>query len=280
MKKCLIVSNTDKKKSLSLATEIQLFLKDCNIRVSVVEFCGINKPLCLDKIDFIITLGGDGTVLYAARKCSKYDIPVFPVNLGEFGFIAGIQPDCWEKRLRNFLEGKEILTRRALLNGSISRADQTLISYEAMNDIVISSRDVARIVSLNVKAGAICFGQFKADGIIVCTPTGSTAYSAAAGGPIVDPRLDALILNPLSAFSLSNRPLVLPPEEILSIIVLPSRSTEVVVSWDGQEHYNVEAGDIITIKKSSQSIRLAGCGIDTFYTALRSKLHWSGGPHA
>lgn len=280
MNKCLIITNTSKKEAQKLASEIEVFLSKYTISVIISLFNGENKQLPIDGVDFIITLGGDGTVLYAARTCASCHIPIFPINLGQFGFIAGIQPNCWEKDLEKFLNNEEPIAIRSLVNGSVIRNGKEIITSNAMNDVVISSKDVARIVTLDVTAGDVSYGEFKADGIIVCTSTGSTAYSAAAGGPIVDPRLDALILNPISAFSLSNRPLVLPPEEVLSILVLPSRSAEVVISWDGQEHFDVKTGDIITIKKSNLSVQLAGCDTNKFYKALRSKLHWSGGPHA
>jgi len=280
MKKCLVISNTYKDAARILAKEVEKFLVSKNFSVTLVEFCGESRTLSLDQIEFVITLGGDGTVLYAARQCSKLDIPIFPINLGEFGFIAGIQPDCWKDRLTQFINKKEVLAKRGLVSGTVFRNGIELISYNALNDVVFSSKNPACIVSLCVKADNISFGTFKADGVIVCTPTGSTAYSAAAGGPILDPRLDALILNPVSAFSLSNRPLVLPPQEVLSIKVLPSRNAKVVVTWDGQCQYDLLEGDVVIVKKSVYSIRLAGCGTDTFYNALRSKLHWSGGPHA
>ncbi|OJF75715.1 MAG: NAD(+) kinase [Treponema sp. CETP13] len=280
MKRCLIVSNTSKKIAYSLSKEIEEFLIPYEISVVFSQFNGENRPLNLEHVNFIVTLGGDGTVLYAARECAAANIPIFPINLGEFGFIAGIQPEDWKYELEKFLDGKETITKRSLVNGAVCRNGKELINCNAMNDVVISSKAVARIVSLNVKAGAVNFGEFKADGIIVSSPTGSTAYSAAAGGPIVDPRLDSLVLNPVSPFSLSNRPLVLPPEEVLTIRVLPSRNAEIVVSWDGQLHYDVEVGDLIIIKKSALFVRLAGCETDKFYKALCSKLHWSGGPHA
>jgi len=280
MEKCLVIVNTYKKSAHILAQEVEDFLSIKKISVVCIDFCGEITALPLEQISFVITLGGDGTVLYAARECSKLDIPIFPINLGEFGFIAGIQPDCWKTLLSQFLEKKEILATRSLVIGTVFRNGKELISRNALNDVVFSSKNPACIVSLCVKAANVSFGTFKADGVIVCTPTGSTAYSAAAGGPIVDPRLDALILNPVSAFSLSNRPLVLPPEEVLSIEVLASRNAQVVISWDGQCHYDLVVGDVITVKKSEFSVRLAGCGSDTFYKALRSKLHWSGGPHA
>ncbi|MFI3258367.1 MAG: NAD(+)/NADH kinase, partial [Spirochaetales bacterium] len=194
-----------------------------------------------------------------------------------FGFIAGIKSNQWKTALHDFLENKIIPEKRSLLCAEVFRNKKSVHTEHALNDIVVTSKKTMQTIRLNVEANEIPFGKFKADGMIIATSTGSTAYSLAAGGPIVDPALDTIIFNPVSAFSLSVRPLVLPGETILKITVLPSRNYDFMLSCDGQVHADIEEGDCIVIKQSPYKALLVGCSADVFYEALRSKLHWSGG---
>ena len=155
-----------------------------------------------------------------------------------------------------------------------------IFTSTALNDVVVTGNGAARIISLDVTANKNSLGHFKADGVIVATSTGSTAYSAAAGGPIVDPSMDVLILSTICAFSLSNRPLVLPAWSELEIKVLPSRDAQMCITCDGQVAIDVIENDIIKIHKAEKNLTVIGCDSDVFYSALRSKLNWSGGPLA
>jgi NAD+ kinase len=280
MDKCLIIANTYKRESQQLADDIRKFLLERDIESVILPYSGNSLVKDIEKYSLAISLGGDGTVLFAARLCAPHKIPVFAINLGEFGFIAGIQPHEWKNRLNNFLNNTEHIDYRNLVSATVFRNNKKIFTSSALNDVVISAKGSARLVSLNIQASGIPFGKFKADGIIIATPTGSTAYSAAAGGPIVDPSLDALILNPVSPFSLSNRPLVLPSTMSIEITLLPSRSEEVILSCDGQVLVDLAEGDVVKIGKSEDSVMLVGCNSHLFYSALRSKLNWSGGPHA
>ena len=168
----------------------------------------------------IVALGGDGTVLYAARLSCKEQIPIFPINLGQFGFIAGISPSNWTEKLNDFIQGKLAVAKRTLLNIKVFRNENEIFSSTALNDAVIRTGCPAQISELDIEFNNRSFGKFKADGVVVATSTGSTAYSAAAGGPIVDPNLDVFVLSPTCPFSLSNRPLVLDSEGKLSITLI------------------------------------------------------------
>ncbi|MGI5173417.1 NAD(+)/NADH kinase [Treponema sp. OMZ 840] len=277
---CVVVVNTYKKAAESLYEKMAQFLNDAGHTVVRSDFSGSDTPFPVSEYDCAITLGGDGTVLYASRRCAPSGKPVVPVNLGEFGFIAGIRPDNWQASLSDFFAGKIKLTKRSLVKAEVVRRGTTVYVGTALNDMVLSAAQAAKIVEVDIRTSHSAFGKFKADALIISTSTGSTAYSAAAGGPIVDPDLDVLILNTVSAFSLSNRPLVLPSDIRLSLEVLPSRTQDFVLSCDGQVHIPVEPNDSIFIKKAEHSVLLAGCDSSVFYTALRSKLHWSGGPRA
>lgn len=281
MKKCLIVINTHKEESQSLGNEISKYLLEQEVESSIFCFDGFCTDNPFHGYDFVITLGGDGTVLFAARSCVNEEIPVFPVNLGEFGFIASIQKDEWKKELDLFLSGKYVYDERNMLNVAlVSSPLNKNFTGIGLNDVVICAKTAARTISFDVSYNDVSLGTFKADGIIISTATGSTAYSASAGGPIIDPELDALVLTPINSFSLSSRPLVLSPKGEIGITILPCRENDVIITIDGQKPFELHFGDSIKIRRLQNKIKLIGCTTKKFYGALRSKLNWSGGPHA
>ena len=281
MKKCLIVVNTHKDESQNLGRMIQSYLDAKSIESSVFCFDGFSTENPFTGFDFVITLGGDGTVLFAARGCVKNKIPVFPVNLEEFGFIASIQKNEWQKELDLFLAGKSEVDERNMLNAAlVSTRQSEPFSGIGLNDVVICAKTAARTIMFTVSYNDVPLGTFKADGIIISTATGSTAYSASAGGPIIDPELDALVLTPINSFSLSSRPLVLSPRGEVGITILPSRENDVIITIDGQKPFDLHEGDCIKIRRLQEKVKLVGCTTNKFYGALRSKLNWSGGPHA
>lgn len=280
MKKVLIVINTSKSDSLSLSEKISLYLQDKGFICDCINFDGFceNKPF--DKYEFVVTLGGDGTVLYAARNCVQYDVPVFPVNLGQFGFMASIQQNEWEQALELFLSGKAPYQHRSMIKASLFRENKLITEEAGLNDIVISAKNTARTVAMEVLFDNDHLCKLKSDGVIISTPTGSTAYSASAGGPIVDPVLDAFVMTPINPFSLSSRPIVLHPDGIIEIQIQPCRTKEICMIVDGQEPVNLLPGDVIKINRLDKKIKLICCTQEKFFNALRSKLNWRGEPHA
>lgn len=280
MKKCLIILNRYKEEALKISKEIEIFLKEKNIETISIFFEKNTTGFSLEGISFVITLGGDGTVLYAARIACKEQVPIFPINLGQFGFIAGISPNNWKAPLIQFLNKELSVTERTLLCVKVLRNKKEIFYSTALNDAVIRTSGPAQISELIIDYNQRSFGKFKADGVVVATSTGSTAYSAAAGGPIVDPAIDAFVLSPICPFSLSNRPLVLNSDGKLTIKVLPSRGAEIVLSCDGQEIIKLMSDDIIIMEKNKEKAVLVGCDSSVFYSALQSKLNWSGGPNA
>ncbi|MBR7064709.1 MAG: NAD(+)/NADH kinase [Treponema sp.] len=279
MKNCLIVVNTSKPESKAIGAEIAKYLEKKSISSSFFEYNGTNLENPFVGHDFAITLGGDGTVLFAARSCAALHIPIFPVNLGEFGFIASIEKTEWEKHLENFLLGKSFIGERTLIEAAFQQEENAYFAL-ALNDIVISAQNATKAISFEVSYNGSSLGVFKADGVILSTPTGSTAYSVSAGGPIIDPALDAIVLTPINPFSLSGRPLVLHPLGEIQITIKPSRSGDPVISCDGLNPTMLKVGDVIKIKKNPNKALLVECTTEKFYTALRLKLNWSGGPHA
>ncbi len=280
MKTCIVVVNVYNQAAKNLVSDIELFLSSRGYDTILVNYNGDNKPFPENDFDFAISLGGDGTVLYTSRQCIHTNKPIFPINFGEFGFIAGIQPDQWKESLDAFLNKKLLPSSRSLLYVEVKRNNEEIYRGHALNEVVFTSKIAMKTIQLNVESNAINFGKFKGDGLILATSTGSTAYSVAAGGPIVDPSLDAIIFTPVSPFSLSTRPLVLSADTELKIEVLPSRNSQFMISCDGQLRADIKAGDIIKVKLSTSKTLLVGCNAQVFYSALRSKFHWSGGPFA
>ncbi len=282
--KCLLVLNTFKEKSENLAQCIEAYLKSREVDVERFCYDGAKSP---DKAygadfkgrDFVITLGGDGTVLFACRGCAPLGIPVFAINLGEFGFLANVSPREWQKSLESFLDKKAPVAQRSLVCAEVLRGGKTVFSTSGMNDVVLSSLGASRLANFKVAYNHALLGPFKANGLIVSTATGSTAYSAAAGGPIIDPGLDALLLTPISSFSLSARPLVFESHGELAITVLNSR-INIALSADGQVNFDLEENDVVILKIPEYKAKLISATQENFYSALQSKLNWSGGPRA
>lgn len=295
MKKCLIVVNSFKKEAHLLGKVILNFLNEEGIKASLYSYDGsvlYNKAKNLSENtadidlnsvfegnDFVVSLGGDGTVLFVSRICASLGIPVFPVNLGEFGFLAGVKKNEWKTELISFLNGKSSVAERSLVKAQVFRGNEKIFESVAMNDIVISSAVSVHLINLKVSYKELDLGNFKSDGLIIASATGSTAYSTAAGGPIVDPSMDALILTPVNSFSLSARPLVLSPDGTIEITVEPSRVLLELVA-DGQIPFNLTAGDVIKLNISENKARLVCSSKENFFLALQNKLNWSGGPNA
>jgi NAD+ kinase len=226
-------------------------------------------------VDFVVTLGGDGTVLFAARLCAPRGIPVFPINLGQFGFVTTIAKEEWQPALAQFLAGTLPREDRTMVEMSLIKEEKPFFSATALNDIVVTAKLVKKIITLEVAP----LGVLKADAVIVASATGSTAYSAAAGGPIIDPALDALVVTPVCAFSLSSRPVVLSPDRVIDLQPLTSLGepmTVLQVLADGQGVADIDdRGVTIRVQRSPHPVTIAGSHAGHFYAALRSKMHWA-----
>ena len=280
MNKALIIINVSKDESMTLAKEIAEYLHKKGIGHDFYSFDGFADNTDFKDYDFVITLGGDGTVLYGARNASKYGLPVFPVNLGEFGFIASVQPEDWQKELKTFLDGKAVFEKRSMLKVTVLRGDKKVYSSLSLNDAVISAARGVSTIMLSVKRNDLPLCNLKADGLILSTPTGSTAYSAAAGGPILAPELEAFALTPLNSFSLSSRPVVLSPDSLLEVKIEKCRAKDISLTVDGQEPFSLQLGDTVFVNMNRKKAKLVAGSAEKFYNALRSKLNWSGVPHA
>jgi NAD+ kinase len=280
LKKALLFINIYKTGAQVLADEIneeltrQGFLTD---KLSLESEGSKVEVSALDLYDLAFSLGGDGTVLFTARALARFGTPIFPIHLGTLGFIASVRPEQWADTFKQWQAGKARLSRRLMLEVRVERDDKVVALGTCLNDIVISASGIAKLIRLKVEFGAsLGLGEYRSDGLIVATPTGSTAYSMSAGGPILDPEMDALIINPICSFSLSSRPLVVPAGETIAIRVEPCQRSGVLLTLDGQATQSLEPNDRIYVKQASYRATFIASDRSVFYEALRAKLSWSG----
>jgi NAD+ kinase len=276
----LIIANKLKTQAHTLADEISKFLEEKGIE-SHVHYLSRDTELTLEKTpNLAITLGGDGTVLYASRKLAPLGVPILPINLGKFGFITEVGQQDWRKDLNHHIATSLRQGERLMLSTCINRNGTCVNESWALNDAVISGSGISKLINLTVHYGETMLGSYRADGIIIATPTGSTAYSMAAGGPILSPMMDAILINPICPFTLSHRPLVLPVLEDIRIQVAANQKTDILLTIDGQESVPLIEGDEIIVKQAPKKARILFSDQRNFYDVLRSKLNWSGGTHA
>ncbi len=276
----LLIVNLHKNDSKLVSQQIEQTLKKRGLEVTVYGFNGKPERDTGDSFDIAFSLGGDGTVLYAAREMAPGGIPILPINLGTLGFIAAVHPNDWEGVFDKYLGGTAPISERLMLDVWVVRNGEEIFRSICLNDVVVTSAGISKIIRLHVGGEKIRLGHYRSDGLIVATPTGSTAYSVAAGGPIIDPEMEAVIINPICPFTLSNRPIVVPSHEIIFVEVEAEQRSGVLLTVDGQIVEPLEPGDKVYIQKSRNKAKLIASGRDVFYTVLRSKLNWSGGPDA
>ncbi len=228
----------------------------------------------LQGLDLLLTLGGDGTLLRGARMVAPHGVPVLGINLGHLGFLTAVGPDELESALDRLAAGDIILDERMVLDARAEAADGTVRGrYLALNDAVLHRGGVARMLRMVVHAHGEEVGTYSADGIILATPTGSTAYSLSAGGPIVSPAVDCIIATPICPHTLAVRPLILSAAETVTVEVL-SPSEELILTIDGQQGAMLVPGDRLRISRAPLPLRLVRFPGQTFFSTLRRKLRW------
>ena len=278
--KVILVANLQKNGAELLLNEISIYIKSLGIKSYIFTYNGKAEIPKLESADLVFSLGGDGTVLFCSRIVESMSIPILAVNIGDFGFITEISKNEWKSSFIKYQKGHLDLSRRVMLKVMVERNGESVAFHKGLNDAVITSNGISNIVKLNMHINNTDLGKYKADGIIVATPTGSTAYSISAGGPILDPEMEALIINPICPFTLSNRPIVVSGNEVISITIESGQRTDVILSVDGQDAYPLLEGDKIIIERSQTKALLIRSDQRNFYDILRSKLNWSGGVNA
>ncbi|MCL2481765.1 MAG: NAD(+)/NADH kinase, partial [Spirochaetaceae bacterium] len=195
------------------------------------------------------------------------------------GFITEIEKNNWKTSLESFINNNYMLKKHILLNVSVFRDNKKEYEVICLNDSVITANGAAKIINLDVYVEDLYLGRYKADGIIVSTPTGSTAYSAAAGGPLLYPEMDAFILTPICPYSLSNRTIVLPVDKKIKINIEKEQRVDIILTSDGQEIFHLKENDSIIVEKSSYNTHIIKAEKDVFFSKVKTKLNWSGGPN-
>lgn len=228
--------------------------------------------------DLVIAVGGDGTLINAAHCLAAYDKPVLGINLGRLGFLVDISPDELTSRLDRILAGEYIAESRFLLAGEVIRGDEVLHQGVVFNDIVYKVRDAVRMIEFETHINGKYLLTQRSDGMVVSTPSGSTAYALSAGGPILTPGLEAIVLAPICPHTLSNRPIVVPADSVIEIMATRNARANSLVSFDGQTMIDMEPDDRLRITRADHPARLIHPSDYDYFHILRAKLRWGGHP--
>ncbi len=226
------------------------------------------------RCDLVIVLGGDGTILNAARSLVDYQAPILGVNLGRLGFLADVSPDEIPTNLEVILRGQFREEERSLLHAQILRGQQAIMQADALNDVVVHKSEVARMIEVDAYIDGQFLNAYRADGLIIATPTGSTAYALSSGGPIVHPTLETVVLVPICPHSLTHRPIVLSATSEITILLSDPNATQTQVTCDGQISLPIQPGDRIVIRQKDRKLRLIHPSNHDYFRLLRAKLSW------
>ncbi|NLC43244.1 MAG: NAD(+)/NADH kinase [Clostridiales bacterium] len=242
---------------------------------SVYQLCQLGNLLAEDEIykqsDLILVLGGDGTILHSSRKAAEYQKPLLGINLGHLGFLAEAEMVNLPSILDALALGKYKIDKRMMIEAKVMRGQQVLKSAIALNDVIVSKGVYGRIIHLNLNINGEFVNYYAADGLLVSSPTGSTAYSLSAGGPIIDPEMECLLVTPVSPHTLNSRPIVTHSSSLIEIESI-DKNRDVQVTIDGQQIVNLTEGDRIIIEKANQKTHLIRISGYNFYKLLRNKL--------
>jgi len=224
----------------------------------------------------VVVLGGDGTMLGAVRTVARaglWRVPILGVNLGGLGFLTALGPEEMLPAMEKVLAGRYSAPPRMMLEARVERAGAEAARFLALNDVVINKAALARIVELEAQVDGQDLTTFRADGLIVSTPTGSTAYNLSAGGPICHPAVDCILLAPICSFALSNRPLLIGPQMTLSVRLSP-RAHDTTLTCDGQVGFRLEPRDRVVVRRAAETVRLVESPFRDYFQILRTKLRW------
>jgi NAD+ kinase len=282
VRKAILVLNPLKENARAVAEEIRAELEDRGVAVTIFAVNEQPGSVQDDRWDIAFSLGGDGTVLFTARNFASADMPIMPIHLGTVGFLAGVKRHEWLAVYESWLNDTALISPRCMLGVCVNREAEAIFTNACLNDTVISSAGKARLIRLHLTtelASGECaeLGRYRCDGLIMATPTGSTAYSMAAGGPILDPEMEAVVVSPVCPFTLSNRPLVLPSRQILRVTVEKEQHSGVMLTVDGHDAFELNPCDIVTIEHLPHYARLITADRSSYYSALKEKLRWGDG---
>jgi NAD+ kinase len=244
--------------------------------VSSIDECRSTASVVPEEIDWLVVLGGDGTMLGAARTAGRSGAPILGVNLGGLGFLTVIPLKQLYPVVELMIEGRLEVESRVMLKTKVLRQGTEVCRFEVLNDVVINKMALARIIDLNVSINEEFLTTFRADGLIISTATGSTAYNLAAGGPILYPTMETFVLTPICPFSLTNRPILVPDTSEIHVEMGKESEKSVILTFDGQVGFDLYYGDQVVISKSGENIKLLKPLHHSYFKVLRTKLKWGG----
>jgi NAD+ kinase len=282
VKRLGIVAKTDRDEARTVVPQlldwcaargIQPILEKETAGVCPQATCGVvGRSELPSHSDLLLVLGGDGTLLSMARMVGDLGVPILGVNLGGLGFLTALTLDELFPALEAYLRDELVIEERMLLEARVYRQGERLGEYAALNDVVITKSAMSRIIRLEVAVDGDFATGYRADGLILSTPTGSTAYCLSAGGPIVFPTMDAVVLTPICSHTLTNRPIVLPATQRISITLLTDQ--DVMLTLDGQVGFALKANDTVEVRRAAARTRLLRVPQKHFFSVLRTKLTW------
>ncbi len=287
MKRIGIIAKQNKPEALAITGQLVEWLKPRGVEVYIDEEAVKSIPpdllgLSLNAVkkeeipshaEMIIVLGGDGTLLSIARLVGSHPVPILGVNLGGLGFLTEITTEELYRVLERVIRGDYVTDERVVFNAAVIRREERLAEFIVLNDAVINKGALARIIDIETTINGEYLTTFKSDGLILSTPTGSTAYNLSAGGPIVHPSLHCIIITPICPHTLTNRPIMI-PDDVEVRAILKSKQQEVLLTLDGQQGFVLEFGDVVEVKKAERKILLVKSPYRHYFELLREKLKW------
>ena len=276
-----IITKHKNQRALETGIKLSCWLKEHRLCVlceeelaTPLKLESFTKSEISEQADLIVVLGGDGTMLSIARHIKRSNLPILGVNLGGLGFLTAITLDELFQVMVEVLAGNFSLSPRMILKITLHRRDQPASNHYVLNDIVINKGAMARIIDLKTVIDGKLVNTFKADGLIFSTPTGSTGYSLSAGGPIIYPTLSSITIAPICPHTLTNRPLIVPPEVTIETTLTSTDSDDVFLTLDGQVGFSLQPLDKVTITRANHNISLVISPSKTYFEVLRNKLKW------
>jgi NAD+ kinase len=296
MKRIGIIAKKNKPEAVSIARSLVEWLQPKKIEVYIEEEMGrllftsgpslraglplsdayinsVERSDIPDHVEIVIVLGGDGTLLSVARLVGVHEVPILGVNLGGLGFLTEITLEELYRVLERVIQGDFITDERVVLNAAVIRRGERMAEFIVLNDAVINKGALARIIDLETTINEEYLTTFKSDGLIISTPTGSTAYNLSAGGPIVYPSLHCIIITPICSHTLTNRPIVI-PDDVEIRAILKTKQQEVILTLDGQQGFSLEFEDVVEVRKAEGRILLIKSPYRHYFEVLREKLKW------
>lgn len=249
--------------------------KDTAANTGLSQYPALDVPAIGKSCDLALVVGGDGTMLGIGRQLARYGVPLVGINQGRLGFITDIPFDCYRETLRPMLRGEFTEDARTLMAGTVWRDGRCVFEATALNDVVVNRGGVASMIELRVEVDGHFVANQRADGLIIASPTGSTAYALSAGGPLLHPGIDGFVMVPIAPHTLSNRPVVIPSHSEIALEIVSGRDAS--ANFDMQSLTSLLHGDRIVVRRSEHALRLLHPVGWSYFDTLRKKLHWNEG---